>query len=731
MRPVAHELEKALGEPVYHFANLHDDADVDMAHRFLVLHWCCSYKPESAYVRYLLKISGAKDVEELKAALIRPASYTQTFKMRPVSRGLKTSFCRFEYLLPDQQKTVAVLVPTPEGRDGAQVVLSQKISAHALIIAPSGLATKDWIGLATRYCRSSEVRNLDSWLLNSPVDTLTSADEWNFIVRKITRNENSGIESSEKIDDLMWLALSSGIETASYDTKGCQVSDLKTILKDRGAAERAAVAKARRAAFTHGLKEICLVNGFDGTGLLDENGNWINYDELNLPFPLIRRIALWQKDYEDMLTSPDISDCHWWHGHIHEESKIGEELEEVLKSKVAVKQCRWKKPLEISRNTGQLLGRLDALLPCLYLAHEGSGSRNGLRGRKANTKPGIFQIWRNRSGDVPGFVPFDGLILPLRLCRDEKVRAALQEIPSLIDNLRQVKLPEKRYAIQAKLDETFDGDLRIPDKEYPDGFVALLPTSGLFQRLGEAFDYVTDVIDNPADAVRITGASRFRWRSFEELMKWYYGECGADCFGNRKSLIPYLVYGSTVELHECALARKARANLQIPIKDPTRWFVLRPGLPDAQIEFRLSMETYGWAYLHVSLDSTMAMVNLSEAFDPFDELVAWGREIDEGDLPVQIEIDEEGRVALLTVLRTDDPARVLLRISRKYSDFVLLEGVVSRTALAASLKAELYRFFTTEFNPQHWDLQEGEQPGNDFTSTKDRVLNHSWFASMK
>ncbi|MDR1461934.1 MAG: hypothetical protein LBI68_02180 [Azoarcus sp.] len=73
MCPIAQELETALGEPVYYFADLSSDIDDDDVHRFLVLHWCCTHKPESAFVRYLLKVSGARDVEELKAALIDPA----------------------------------------------------------------------------------------------------------------------------------------------------------------------------------------------------------------------------------------------------------------------------------------------------------------------------------------------------------------------------------------------------------------------------------------------------------------------------------------------------------------------------------------------------------------------------------------------------------------------------------------------------------------------------------
>lgn len=92
-----------------------------------------------------------------------------------------------------------------------------------------------------------------------------------------------------------------------------------------------------------------------------------------------------------------------------------------------------------------------------------------------------------------------------------------------------------------------------------------------------------------------------------------------------------------------------------------------------------------------------------------------------------MEIDEEGQEAVLTVLRTDDPQRVLLRVTRKYENTTLLEGVVSRATLSAVLKAELIRFFTTEFDPQHWDLYGDIE--DDHIHVKDAVLNHPWLAS--
>ena len=383
---------------------------------------------------------------------------------------------------------------------------------------------------------------------------------------------------------------------------------------------------------------------------------------------------------------------------------------------------------EIARNCGQLMGRLDELLPCLYIAQYGASGRD-LRERETETAPGLFAVGARTGGDRPGIAPRVGLILPLRLCRDEKARAALGEIPALIENL-QTTMSDRRRAVQTKLDEAFGGDLMIADKESLDGFFALRPGPGLFSRLHESFDYVTGVLDNSAGIVHITGSLRFRWHTYGETMEWYHGLRGSDRFGAWSALTPFFVSGNTGALHSYSTERWARAGLHRPVEEPSKWFVIRPGLPDAQIGIRLEMEEYGWAKLHLTLDTATATIHLSEVFDPFGEMVAWGREIDEGDLPIQMEIDEEGQEAVFTVLRTENPERVLLRVTRKFSDEALLEGIVARATLAAALKSELRRFFTTEFDPQHWDLRGDDfDDEDDYVQVKDRVLNHAWFAT--
>lgn len=391
-------------------------------------------------------------------------------------------------------------------------------------------------------------------------------------------------------------------------------------------------------------------------------------------------------------------------------------------------ESKYPQARDIKRNCGQLLGRLDELLPCLNIAEYGASAR-AMRARTTDTARGLFAVGARTGGDRPGVAPRVGLLLPLSLCRDEEARAALLEIPALIDGTTDATMSDKRRAVQARLDDAFGGDLQIADKESLDGFFALTPGAGLFQRLHDSFDYVTEVVDNPAGVVRVAGTEHFQWRSYGELMEWYNGLPGSDRFGDWSVLTPFFVCGNTGVLHSYSTKRWARDSLSRPAEEPAKWFVLRPGLLDAQLGVRFEMKEYGWAKLHLSLDDATTAIHLSEVFDPFPELLAWGREIGEGDLPVEMEIDEEGQEATLTVLCTDDPQRVLLRVSRQYENTILLEGIVSRGTLAAVLKDELIRFFTTEFDPQHWYMGRDPKPDDDYSLDNDAMLNDPWLAS--
>jgi hypothetical protein len=340
MRPIARELEAALGEPVYYFADLSSDIDDDDVHRFLVLHWCCTHKPESAFVRYLLKVSGAHDVEELKAALIDPASYTHPFEMNGSFAGLEAFSCHINYLPPEAHRTVGVVFLTAQAREVAQSLLAQQIGAHAFIVAPKELATSEWVKQATRACRDWTVCYVHDGKLDEPLDILASVDALCVIANEPTPKSGSDLKLSEPVEDLLWLAFDLGVEASYYHVERTQLSNPDACLQRRGVPERVAARKAQRAAFTRKLKEIRLDNDYGSSGLWDDEGRNLGYDLLDLSFPLVRRIAAWQRDFDDTVTPSDEGSDEWWDHHEDEAVKIAQELQAALGEKTVVKLYR-------------------------------------------------------------------------------------------------------------------------------------------------------------------------------------------------------------------------------------------------------------------------------------------------------------------------------------------------------------------------------------------------------
>ena len=372
---------------------------------------------------------------------------------------------------------------------------------------------------------------------------------------------------------------------------------------------------------------------------------------------------------------------------------------------------------EIACEGGQLLGRLDELVPFLYIAKQYWPSHPDMQ----RQVKGFFTLSRRTDCDGFDMVSYRGLILPIRLCRDNKVRTALEAIPALVEN-RQITMLDRRRLVKSRLDEAFHGDLKIAYNDRPNGCFELEAASGFFRRGYESFDYVNGVIDNPAGTVKVTKTSRFRWRSLSELVEW--------CHYWNGSLIGFTTFfvseltGSLFDGHFYR-GGQVHEGLERPALEPSKWFVIRPDVSDAKLGVRLEMREDGWARLHLLCGEAAATIELYQYYDPFWEMVDWGRGVDEGDLPVQLTIDEWAEKVELMALRTDDPERVLLRVVRSFHhEDVLLEGIVARADLAASFKAELKRFFTEDFVLGEWsDYDDGDG------ILKERMLSHPWVSS--
>ena len=336
IRPVAEALEQRLGEPVYRFGIFEDELDDDCAHRFLVLHWCCTHKPESGFVQYLVKVSGARDVDELKAALIDPANYHHPFEMNYAFFGIDPIACRFAYP-SGERKTVGFVFFTHEAQQAAYIMLRQAIGSDVLLVAPPELLDRAWVDRATANCRSWSAMYQHNHTVDAPITILAQIDRLHVIADRQERAPGAfNLQLSESVENLLWLALQHNMDAHYYTPDRMGLGNPEMSLERRGVPERVAARQAQKSEFMLGLESLRVDCDFCSSGLWDESGRMLSYDHLELPFALVRRIAAWQKDFDDTEMPPSRADDAWCERHDQEQRDIVRELRAVLKDRVKV-----------------------------------------------------------------------------------------------------------------------------------------------------------------------------------------------------------------------------------------------------------------------------------------------------------------------------------------------------------------------------------------------------------
>ena len=347
MKPIIVSLEKELGESICHYDDPDDDDNDECVHRFLILHWNCSYKPSSSYVHYILEASGATDVEELKAALINPEYYLHPFEMHNAYCDPEVLPCRsMTYLPPGKRKITGVVFATEDARQVAESILLQQIGADVIIAAPEKLLYDTSIPeylkgntlckQATRFCQYLGSFFLQNGQIKEPITFLARIDELYVVADDITPNPNpeGDLALSDSIEELLWKATDLKIPAHYYSVDGFSLSNPGTCLQRRNVPERVAVKDKARKKRTSDLTIVRLDCDWSSSGLWDELGRMISYDYIDLPLPLIRRIIDWHKEFDATLDT-GFSD-EWEERHEREKHEIALELQNALGPGIAV-----------------------------------------------------------------------------------------------------------------------------------------------------------------------------------------------------------------------------------------------------------------------------------------------------------------------------------------------------------------------------------------------------------
>ena len=346
MRPITAFLEKELGKSVYSFDDPDDEHNDESVHRFFVLHWCCSYIPNSSLVRYLMEASGTTDVDELKAALIEPANYVHPFEMCNAYFGAEALACRLmTYLPPGKRKKVGVVFATEVARPVAVSILLQQIGADVVIAAPKELLYDTNVPgymrgdtlceQAMRFYRYLGGPFLHEGLIKEPVTFLAQIDELYVVADDRKRKDIVwDLNISDSIEELLWKAIELKIPERYYSVDGFIHANPEAWLEKRGVPERVAAKDKERKKYTSGLTIVRLDCDWSSSGLWDESGAMIPFDCIDLPLSLIRRIIDWHEEFDATLN--ETPDVEWKEKHEREKHEIALELQRTLGSGIVV-----------------------------------------------------------------------------------------------------------------------------------------------------------------------------------------------------------------------------------------------------------------------------------------------------------------------------------------------------------------------------------------------------------
>lgn len=343
---------------------------------------------------------------------------------------------------------------------------------------------------------------------------------------------------------------------------------------------------------------------------------------------------------------------------------------------------------------GFLQGNLSELLPCVFLYRIGVALRDFSHEKELKT--GIFCM-RQSNGYI-----MNGVILPLALCRDEKIRSVLLQLHAVLsrecvaDNAQQ-----RRMLAQEMLDSAFVGAIRIADKAGLDGMIEFARSRDFFQMLAEHFDYVTEIADNPDSAAQSTRYQAFPCRSYGEFLEWYYERMSPDCW-NWRGCYPALVFEANGYAGEHLRLPNSLERPQIGLD---RFFDIKPDVCDQPVSVKLT-GSGGSLTVQLCIGNSQARIVLSSGFSHIEHFTELLKSAKRGDVPVEFEFEDDDMFCVkLSVLATSDPQRVFLRIADTHTDNgekVQVEAIVNRHQVVDACRMAIRNFFCTEFDHVAW-----------------------------
>lgn len=334
--PHAAAIEARWGRTPVYLADPQDKLDDDLIHRFLVLHWCCTCRPESAYVQFLLEASGATSVRELQEALLAPEHYAQPFAVQNVFSKMEPCVLRFVDDGPEQKVPyVTIALEHAASPTAVQRLLMQQVGADVLLIDVNGQFSVNTMDDINRYARHFVVQHGWDKPIDDVIEVLARTDRLHLVEGPNTKGGSTDL--SPPLMQLMGLAVALKVKTHFHVSQGGELWNFM----DRPAV-KAAIGEAQALLealppHLNTMDEIHVWCDFAATGLWNKRGAMLAYDTQVLPRDLIRRLSAWQWDHDFTYSPPEhMGTDVWWDEHEAQGPRLANEVQQAVGPQVRV-----------------------------------------------------------------------------------------------------------------------------------------------------------------------------------------------------------------------------------------------------------------------------------------------------------------------------------------------------------------------------------------------------------
>lgn len=315
-RPAVQDLERQLGCQLYHYAADGDELDDDYAHRNLCLDYFCHMLPDSPFVAFLIEGTGARDLAELRAALLSPEAYTVPFALYylgSIEATVAEPFVWVPPIAPD--RVLGIAAGGPRAASVAAGLLFPLEGGRVVIACPDEKV----------YHRISSVAReggMEVWgepSLNDQlpflarIDVLYIVADWADGPRwdRDAKHERSLLR-------LAALAESVGVPMTWFDAFGRTPPTLQGQIEASGVLKDIANGREEARAATRTVKRIRLLPDWESSGIevvedaagCDGEGV-MGYDELDVPFALIRDLVRWHDRFNVRPTHAERPEGFW------------------------------------------------------------------------------------------------------------------------------------------------------------------------------------------------------------------------------------------------------------------------------------------------------------------------------------------------------------------------------------------------------------------------------------